>query len=260
MASASVVDKDRIGEISQILLTARRNAGSLPGFPGALPTSLAEAYAVQDKSRADWGQEVAGWKVGGIPPAQAEVLGAKFLAGPIFAPSVVHADGDQVYKMPIFADGGAAIEPEFVLQFGKTRDDDRVFIGVEIASSPIVGINKIGSLAVICDFGNNRGLLVGPEIANWRERFETPMTVIAHIDDEEVGNRVVESPMDGVAAARDFLLEHARSEGIDLAPGTYVSTGAITGIHDAVLGARSTLDFSDAGALRIELVAIAPEG
>ncbi len=256
MASASVGDKDRISEISRTLLSARRNAGSLPGFPGALPTSLAEAYAVQDLSRELWDERVAGWKVGGIPAPQAAVLGANFLAGPIFASTIIHAAGDQVFPMPIYAQGGAAIEAEFVLQLGDSRDQDRVFIGVEIASSPIVGINQIGALAVICDFGNNRGLLVGPEIENWRDRFASPITVTAHIDGELVGTRVLDNPNEGITAACDFLLDHARLREIDLPTGTYVSTGAITGIHDAKAGARSTLDFADAGALQIELVAL----
>ncbi len=258
MATASKIDNDRITEVSKTLLDARRHAGSLPGFPGELPPTLADAYAIQALSRADFGHPVSGWKVGGIPPAQAEVLGANFLAGPIFAHQVVHADGEAIVHMPVFADGGAAIEPEFVLRLGETRADDRVFIGVEIASSPIVGINQIGALAVVCDFGNNRGLLVGPEIENWVERLAEPVTVKSYIDGEEVGAR----ELDGIAqmaGPRDFLIEHAASSDIDLPVGTLISTGAITGIHDAVVGASSTLDFGEFGKLNIELVAADPE-
>lgn len=258
MQGSSALDSGRVHEISQIVTSARRAAGHLPVFPGALPANLDAAYAVQDHSRANWGHKVIGWKVGGIKPAQAEELGANFLAGPIFEPYFVKAETGTVSKMPIFADGFAAIEPEFILQLGETRAQDRVFIGAEIASSPIVDINGFGALAVICDFGNNRGLLLGPEIANWRERFASPMTVTAHIDGEQIGQKVLDDPSAGLVAARDFLIEHARQRKMELAPGTMISTGAITGIHEAKVGASSTLDFADAGAVQLELVADQP--
>lgn len=258
MATASKIDNDRLKEISRTLLDARRRAGSLPGFPCELPPTLADAYAIQALSRADYGHPISGWKVGGIPPAQAEILGANFLAGPIFAPQVVHAEGEAIVHMPIFADGGAAIEPEFVVRLGATRAEDRVFIGVEIASSPIVGINQIGALAVVSDFGNNRGLLVGPEIENWREALAQPVTVKSYIDGEEVGARELDG-IAQIAGPRDFLIEHAAHSDIALPVGTLISTGAITGIHDAVVGASSTLDFGEFGQLDIELVPAHPE-
>ena len=43
-----------------------------------------------------------------------------------------------------------------------------VHAGIEVASSPLGRINELGPIAVISDFGNNNGLVIGPEIAGWR--------------------------------------------------------------------------------------------
>ena len=254
-----MMDDMALDEISAILVEARRSAGSLNGFPGELPGSAAEAYSIQHRSRRAWQQEVAGWKVGGIPAAQAERLGSNFLAGPIFAPTVQQAKDGVVSAMPIFADGFAAIEPELVVQLGETRAEDRLFIGVEIASSPIVGINGIGAVVVMSDFGNNHGLLVGPEITDWSERQKLPVTVHTFIDDTDVGMRTIDDPAAHIAGPRDFLLQHAAEHDIALPAGTYISTGAITGIHEATVGARSHISFGDLGALDLELVKAEPE-
>ena len=49
---------------------------------------------------------------------------------------------------------------------------DAVHVGIEVASSPLGSINEIGPIAVISDFGNNNGMVIGPEIRGLaRQRF-----------------------------------------------------------------------------------------
>ena len=55
-------------------LDARRSAGSLDAYPGAMPTTLEEAYAIQDEAIARWQRPVIGWKVGRVPPPFWSVL------------------------------------------------------------------------------------------------------------------------------------------------------------------------------------------
>ena len=255
MTDTPTAQDQRLQEISRTLVTARREAGSLPAFPGALPSDLDEAYAVQAISRTAWDDQLIGWKVGGIPPKFQESLGAKYLTGPIYAHRRFEAREGKTNEMPVFAKGFAAIEPEFVLELGKTRAEDRLYIGAEIASSPIVDINGIGPLAVVCDFGNNNGVLVGPEIAGWRERGVISVEVETQINGVCVGTRAVENVADNVDAATDFFLAHAKRNHIEVPVGTLISTGAITGVHDAAVGAVSRLDFGAFGSLDLALVA-----
>ncbi len=241
-------------EISRTLVAERRRAGSLRGFPGDLPANLGEAYRVQALSRGEWPDAVIGWKVGGIPPKHREALGADYLSGPIFARRFFRAKSGVVNPMPVFSEGFAAIEPEFVLELGETPDEDRVYVGAEIASSPIVAINDVGPLAVVCDFGNNNGLLLGAEIPDWRGLSGECVPVRTEIEGKVVGEKQVFDLPDAVNRARTFLFELAQREGIELGAGTYISTGAITGVHDANCGDRSMLDFGKWGTLEIELV------
>ncbi|RPF70958.1 2-keto-4-pentenoate hydratase [Aurantiacibacter spongiae] len=252
-AAGSLPDEHRA--ISSGLVRARAEGRALPGPPSGLPDTLEAAYRLQDRSIAEWPDTVAGWKVGGVPAAYRERFDERFLAGPIFASSVRHARPGEPTQMPVFADGFAAIEPEFVISLGASAATDRMFIGAEIASSPIPDINDYGPVAVISDFGNNNGLLLGSEIPEWRDRNE-PFSVTCTIDGETVGTRVVDDFPAAALESLAFLRRLAERRGYDLPEGTYVSTGAITGVHEALPGARGRCDFGTLGGFDLLLTPV----
>ncbi|NVE94461.1 2-keto-4-pentenoate hydratase [Altererythrobacter lutimaris] len=239
--------------ISEILREARKKARALPGFPGDVPDTLEEAYAIQDASRQAWPDTLIGWKVGGMSAGAAERFGTSRLAGPIFSRTLQNAKAGERTRMPAFEGGFAAIEPEFVLCLGDTRETDRLFIGCEIASSPVPDINGYGPAAVISDFGNNHGLLVGPEVTDWRKPAD-PVPVGIMINDELIGSRELDDITIDVMAAREFLLALCAERSIELPVGTLVSCGAITGVHEASIGASAHITFGSLGALDLELV------
>ena len=239
--------------VSATLLRARASAKALTGPPDGLPDSLEDAYRLQDRSIAEWEDEVAGWKVGGVPPAFLDRFDETFLAGPIFAQSVRRVDQRGRIEMPVFKGGFAAIEPEFVFRLGPDECDDRLFIGAEIASSPIPAINDYGPTAVISDFGNNNGLALGPEIEGWRNR-DGAVTIVTHIDGECVAEKTLADFRKGASAALAFLRDLSGKRGFPLPPGTLVSSGAITGVHEAAAGAEALLDFGPFGSFELVLV------
>lgn len=258
MEAQDLAAQERLGEISRVLVGARQAAKALPGFPGALPQTFGEAYSIQELSRGLWQDDVVGWKVGGVPPAFIDRFGETRLVGPIFSRSVQTVDDAGHVEMPVFMDGFAAIEPELIVQLGATRADDRMFIGAEIASSPLPSINAIGPIAVISDFGNNNGMVIGPEIVAWRGQDLGSIPVICMIDDQCVGEREVSNAMVSADQTIAFLLSHGERKGIKMPPGTYISTGAITGVHEAEIGARSRISFGDHGAFALSLIAAEP--
>lgn len=239
--------------ISDALMTARHELQLLPEFPGIMPETLEAAYAVQARSIEKWNDKVTGWKVGGVPAAYLDRFSDKRLVGPIFAKNTVYSKEGATSVMQVF-DGFAAVEGEFVFCIGATPQQDTLHIGVEIASSPLHEINDMGPIAVICDFGNNRGLIVGPEIENWQTLNPEPFEVKTEIDGEIVGTKIINPfPGDGIEALA-FMRDHAIKNDMPLPVGTYVSSGAITGVHATKAGAKSTVDFGPFGILKIELV------
>lgn len=267
---ASVTDD--AAAIAGRFLSARRAAGGLEDYPGTLPDTLNQAYGIQDEAIAAWDKTILGWKVGRINGAQADQFGADRLAGPIFSAQIVAGDGD-LPDMPVFSEGFAAAEAEFLLRIGTappagksefTLDEaadliDAVHVGIEIASSPLGAINAIGPMAVISDFGNNNGLVVGAEIPDWRSSGFEDWTVVTRIDGEEIGRGLASTFPDGAIGSARFLFELMARRGIVLRPGQWISSGAVTGVHDAVAGQKVDVDFGDGFSLSCRLTAARPE-
>jgi 2-keto-4-pentenoate hydratase len=121
-------------------------------------------------------------------------------------------------------------------------------IGVETAGSPMAFINDLGPTAVASDFGNNAGLIVGAEVANWRERLNG-LRAKSEIDGKTVGEGAAMGLPGGPMAGLVFLLSHLAQRNRALKAGQYVSSGAVTGVHDIVAGQSARLSFGDDGAI-----------
>lgn len=259
----------RIAYISNTLVNARWDRRVLSAFPGDLPADLDEAYAVQDRSIALWDDEVVAWKVGGIPPHLRPVLGQDWVTGPIYSKRQRYADRTPV-DMAVFDGGFAAVEAEIILEFGdlsrlatSTPGADEIvpfisacYIGVEIASSPMPDINVIGPLAVISDFGNNHGMIVGRKIEEWSPENLSSIEVKTYVEDELVGTAFPPAPPAGPLGAAAFLVGNLKRRGRSIPAGLKVSSGALTGIHDVRVGHRSTVTFSGLGEIDMNIVAL----
>ncbi len=239
---------DNTKRIARTFVEARRDGHAVPEFPGDVPTTLDQGYAVQDAALLLADSVVAGWKVGRINPP---LDGIDRLTGPIFADHVVMASADLV-AMPVFAEGFAAAEAEFLLRIGTAPDPakmrytvdearamiDAVHVGIEIASSPFPGINALGATVTVSDFGNNNGLVVGADAEGWREGDVNGWPVELWINDALIGAATSATMLDGPFGAVRYLLEHMAARGIALSPGQWVSTGAVTGVHPVAIGDR----------------------
>jgi 2-keto-4-pentenoate hydratase len=254
---AALADHDGI---ASSFVAARREGRALSAYPGALPTDLAAAYTIQDRAIAIGGGTPGGWKVGRIWPPDDTRLGSNRLAGPIFANTIVDAADGQVPSMPVFVGGFAAGEAEFMIRLAPPvggslpQNDadtlgwiDDVRIGIEVASSPYPGINANGPCVTISDHGNNAGLVLGRAIPREDWGHLRDIEIVALVDDREVGRNTAEEMLDGPLGAVRFLLGNLASRGIAVAPGTWVSSGAVTGVHPVVPGQIFKAEFSRFG-------------
>ena len=160
-------------------------------------------------------------------------LGEERLVGPIFS-NRVQRHGALPARFPVITGGFAAVEAEFVFVLAQDAPAGKLawnpgeaaalvkalHVGVEFAGSPLPDINRLGPPVVVSDYGNNAGLLLGPEVADWRQQLR---------------------------------------RGRPLRAGQLVSTGAATGIHDIVAGQHARVAFPGVADLEVETVVARPE-
>jgi 2-keto-4-pentenoate hydratase len=247
--------------IAKRFVTARRKGESLAAFPGALPPDLTAAYACQDAAIELVAEPIAGWKVGLIGKDAAAVFKQDRLAGPIFSSSVREVRGQERVGFPVFEGGFAAVEAEFLLRLGAdappgkrhwTREEARelvaaVHVGIETAGSPLATINDLGPTAIVADCGNNAGLIVGPELGAWRTTPVERWRCETFVDDVAVGSGHGGAPPGGPFESLRFLLELCARRSRPLKNGAWVSTGAITGVHQIVAGQAARVHFDEVG-------------
>lgn len=250
---------------------ARLRAEALTDYPGAPPQSLAEAYAIQDEAIRLWPDSVAGWKVGRINPPWDTQLGADRLTGPIFSRNVLHA-GAAPTETFVFDGGFGAVEGEIVIVCGADAPAGKtvwstseaadfigdIVMGAEIASSPFGGINDLGPLVTISDFGNNNGLVLGESLRGWREARPADWRFATQIDGETVGRADASAIPGGPLESFRALLEICARRDMPLRKGMYVLTGAVTGVHAARAGQTARVELEGYRAIDLRLLAMTP--
>ena len=259
-------------EIAARFVAARCDAAPLAEFPGSLPADLDSAYSIQDIAIANWPRRIAGWKVGRIPVELEGRFGIDRLAGPIFDDTIQSvADGGNA-RMSAFQEGFAAIEAEYVAVIGRDAprgktswaiEDaaamiEELCIGLEVASSPLATINELGPTAVVSDFGNNAGLIVGPAIGDWRTRPLETMRCKTYIDGSEVGAGGAFNLTGGFVRSVQFLLELTAGRDMPLKAGDVIATGQTTGIHAVRAGQSAKIEFGNDGVVGCTIVKAKP--
>ncbi|MGJ8560299.1 MAG: 2-keto-4-pentenoate hydratase [Litorimonas sp.] len=258
-----------ITDISATFITARREGRALHAYPGEVPTSLEAAYAIQAKSIANWGEPVVGYKVGGIGPDWHTRYPSDWLVGPVFPSHIIHVNDTGPVDVPVFRGGFAAYEPELVFRLSglsiprgviKTTETAKrfirsVYIGAEIASSPLAILNDLGPGSIISDFGNQSSVVVGPEIGiDWLDRLND-IEVTTTIDAAMIGVKTVNPGADGPFGALRFLLNHLRNKPeFNHSDTAWLSSGAITGVHRAEINSSCSLTYKDLGVINLRMV------
>ena len=259
--------------VSRRLVGARLGAEPLSIFPGRLPETLEQAYAIQSASAERWPDEVASWKVARLSPTDRERFRAERLAGPVFKSSIRIVEPGSCAAMAVYEGGFAAIEAEFALELAaavppsdKDYSDEEltglvsaVYGAAEIASSPMPLVNELGAMSAISDFGANAGLVVGQKIDGWRSLGPGSLSARVAVDGVTVGEATPEPTGRDPLQAMRFLIGHTASRGIELPEGALISTGALTGVHDVRVGSTARVDFGPFGWFDVKFEPMAPK-
>lgn len=244
--------------------TARLSAQPLDAYPSSeVPPTLESAYAIQQTAIAAWPDRLVGWKVAAIRESWRARYPADRLSGPIFAKQLSTGDGERA----IIRGGYAAVEAEFALLLAPdfplntpfTSVDallpyvSSVHAAIELAGSPLPNLSDLGPGAVISDFGNNIGLVIGPELEQFFDRPLADWNVGVKVGDALVGEGSPERIPGGPLASVLFLANSLVSRGSTLRPGDWVSTGASTGAHPVRIGDQVEVSFDGKRAISLRI-------
>lgn len=238
-------------DAANTLLDARRTGNTLTDLPAALqPAALEDAYAVQDRMAAAYG-EIGGWKVGAPSPD----------ATPIFAPmplAWISASGSLLAGDRWRYRG---LEAEIAFLVGRdlpprpqpyTREEVLAAMAschpaIEVLESAFDDPSKAARLSMIADLQMHGGFVYGPAVANWQSIDFTREKVMLAVDG------VVRVERTGSNTAGDLLrlLPWLANEGAartgGLRKGQWITTGSWTGNTLGSAGAAVDVTFSTAG-------------
>jgi 2-keto-4-pentenoate hydratase len=232
-------------DVAAALVAARRRGRALPGFPGVVPATMAEAYQIQDLAITQWPDSLVGWKIGYIAPDRRTADDPDRLVGPIWAQQFRRAEDQAApVEMGIFTAGFAAVEAELIIRLGQdlpirdggswTAPDaaelaQELLLGIEVASSPIPDINSLGPTVIAADFGNNNGLVLGPVLADGPSG--ASIQLACSIDGQLIGEGSGENLPGGIHHGLATALNVLTGRGQSVKAGMVFATGAVTGIH-----------------------------
>lgn len=238
-------------DAANTLLDARRTGNTLTDLPAALqPAALEDAYAVQDRMAAAYG-EIGGWKVGAPSPD----------ATPIFAPmplAWISASGSLLAGDRWRYRG---LEAEIAFLVGRdlpprpqpyAREEVLAAMAschpaIEVLESAFDDPSKAARLSMIADLQMHGGFVYGPAVANWQSIDFTREKVMLAVDG------VVRVERTGSNTAGDLLrlLPWLANEGAartgGLRKGQWITTGSWTGNTLGSAGAAVDVTFSTAG-------------
>ena len=262
---------DSTSSISTLLASARRTQTLIDWIDdAALPGDRGEAYAIQEEMVRMTGERIDGWKVGAVAKA---VQRAEGFDGPI--PGMILRStlrlGDA--RFPATDLPEARLECEYAFRFlvdlpsggaRYTSDDvvERVafHVAFDITSTRIAPafaatLEKLAAMRLgIADNGNGGAIVIGSEIAHWRDRDLLGLGV-----EIDLGGRRRSPVFSGESRADpiETLVETANdlaAPGLFFRTGNYLLTGSLTEPQPIEKGQRFVADFEAMGRLAVELV------
>jgi 2-keto-4-pentenoate hydratase len=241
-----------------LLLEARRSATPMTDLPEMLqPTSLAEAYFVQDAmSRELDSSGMHAWKIGAPAPD----------ATPLFAPMIcawIAKDGATLDEPRLRLRG---LEAEIAFLLGEdlpprgqpyTRQEIVSAIAschpvIEELESAFTVPSQAARFSTLADLQTHGGFVYGPAVPDWQKIDIAKESVTLSVDGKVMVERTASN-----TAGTDLLrlLLYLANEGAartgGLKRGTWITTGSWTGNTFAVAGSAVNVRFSTAGAVSL---------
>lgn len=242
-------------ETANTLLNARRTNTPIDDLPLELqPTSLEEAYAVQDILAEAYGP-IGGWKVGAPTPD----------ATPIFAPmplAWIAASGSTLSGSPWRYRG---LEAEIAFQIGQDLPPRATHYSIaeivaaiaschpaiEVLESGLTDPAAAARMSMLADLQMHGAFIYGPAVANWQSIDFATESVSLLVDGVLRVERTGSNTSGNLMRLLPFLANEGAARTGGLKRGDWITTGSWTGNVQATFGADVKVHFATAG--RVDL-------
>ena len=236
------------------LMNARRTSIPIDGLPVELePSSLEEAYFVQDQLAIEYG-EIGGWKVG-APSADAT---------PILAPmplAWIASDGAELrgsrHLRGLEAEIAFLLGSDLPLRQEPYSPEEIVAAiaschpAIEVLESGLADPQKAARLSMIADLQMHGGFVYGPPAQDWpRIDFTSEHAVIA-VDGVIRVERTGSNTSGNLMRLLPWLANEGAARTGGLKAGQWITTGSWTGVTLAAKGSAANAKFSTAGGVQM---------
>jgi 2-keto-4-pentenoate hydratase len=219
-------------QAAAVLLSARRDRTLLADLPADLrPTTIAEAYAIQDASVRRHG-EVRGWKVGparnGDEP-RCSPLTASVLVSPASVP------GTRLVPLELELEVAATLAADLAPRGRAYSVEDvaaaigSLHLAFELIGSRFEDRRRVSPLTAVADQQSNAGVVIGPGLTAWRELDLSTVDLTLALDGEQVGAARGGASTAALLDLVTWLANHAAARGAGLRSGEVIITGARLG-------------------------------
>ena len=231
------MDKQHVEAAVASLLRARSTGTGLDEFPtGCSPSSIEEAYRIQDALVEALDSAPAGWQVGCTSRLAQEMSKTD---GPFFGRMFEHSTFDSPATVSMTDVMAPIVEPEIAFRLGRDikPDDgphtaesiidavDAMYVVVEVVDCRYAGGWPIPIEPTIADNGVHAVFVKGAAAADWRSIDRASIQVQVFVNGDAVtdgiGSNALDDPINGLI----WLANNFRTRGRTLARGEAVTTG-----------------------------------
>ncbi len=251
--------------IAAAIVETRKALGKMEDYPGPAPQDLGQALEIQDAVVRQFGEPVAGWKIGCTSKAAQETLGTD---GPFFGPLIgsrFYASGAQVETAPTSL---RVVEPEIALRLGHdlaprsepySVEDvmaavETVHPSLEVIDRRLPGGFADGVLWHITDCGLSDALVLGPGTADVSADALPEIAVEARVNGVVVSTGIGRNALDGPQLALQWIANTFSTLGRTLEAGQVVSTGLLTSIFTLNPGDEIEAEYAQLGSVSAKLL------
>jgi 2-keto-4-pentenoate hydratase len=255
----STMSLNTIELAAHALAGAIRDDTALTGWPdGVGPTTIDDAYRIQERTHAILARKNAGWKVGWTTSKLQEANGVGApMAGRVPSATVVSSGAAvrEVRPANLRCEAELAFRLAVALPARVAEYSERdlmsaiglVYPAIEIVGCRFLDPRVAGIFGVVADNGAHAGLVLGTPIEDWQAIDRISLTSRLHVDDVEIahgkGSNVLGDPLKPCIWLANWLSR----QGKGLEAGDVISSGSFLGAPPVPIASDVVADFGTCG-------------